>query len=516
MNIIPNPQKFENISGSFEILDNSKIFCDEAFVSQAERFRTLVNESCGFLLQFTNVIEEAQIIFSCDSESEQEAYVIMIAQGVATVTCSSVVGCFYAVETLRQIFNLNVKQEQISCANCYVKDSPRFAYRGLLVDVCRHFFDVDTLKQIVELMSEVKLNKLHLHLTDDQGFRLQIDKYPFLHQISSQRGGSEVVKDGKRYVDDVQHGGYYTKQEIRDLVAYAAERNVEIIPEIDLPGHFVAALAAYPEYSCTHQVSEVRKTWGISKDILCAGNEQSYEFVKDVLDEVVELFPSEYVHLGGDEVPKDRWCNCKLCRERMAELKINDYDELQTYMVEVFRKYLEEKGKKVICWNDGITRDANSEIISQVWKPLKKRGAPRQTRQGRKVIVSPFFYTYFGFPYAMTPLNKTLALNPYKGIKQTDRSNVMGIEGAIWTEYIDSVDKLFFHLLPRLDALAELAWANNKVGFYKRLKPRLERYEQLGVTYNRKATRAPVRRLATTRKFFRRSSDVEFSKNSKN
>ena len=516
MNIIPNPQNFENISGSFVITDDSKIFCNAEFASQAERFRDLVNESCGFLLQFTEVIEEAQIIFSHAEEGEPESYVLMIAQGVATVTSSSPVGCFYAVETLRQILHLNEKQEQPTCANCYVKDSPKFAWRGLLVDVARHFFDVDTLKQIIDLMSQVKLNKLHLHLTDDQGFRLQIDKYPLLNDVSSVRGGSEVVKDGKRYVDDTPHSGYYTKDQIREIVAYASERNVDVIPEIDLPGHFVAALAAYPELSCARQVLEVRKTWGISKDILCAGNEQSYAFVKDVLDEVAELFPSEYVHLGGDEAPKDRWCNCKLCREKMAELKINDYDELQTYMIEIFRQYLEEKGKKVICWNDGLTSSANGEIVSQVWKSYKGSNAATHTKQGRKVIVSPFFYTYFGFPYAMTPLGKTLRLNPFKGVKPANRANVLGIEGAVWTEYIDSADKLFFHLLPRLDALAELAWSSNKTGFYKRLKPRLDYYGQAGISFNRKATKYPALRIATTRKFFRRSSDVEFNKNSKN
>ena len=515
MNILPNPQNFENISGSFTISEDSAIFASSEFTSQAERFAKLVADSCGLTLKLTNVIEEATIIFAHGDEEEAESYVIMIAQGVATVTCSSVVGCFYAVETLRQLFNLNVKQDVITCANCYVKDSPRFAHRGLLVDVARHFFELDTLKQIVELMSQVKLNKLHLHLTDDQGFRLQIDKYPLLCELGSVRAGSEVVANGKRYVDDTPHGGYYTKQQIADLVEFASLRNVEIIPEIDLPGHFVAALAAYPEYSCTHQVAEVRKSWGISKDILCAGNDASYDFVKDILDEVVELFPSKYVHLGGDEAPKDRWCNCKLCREKMAELHLDDYDELQTYMVEVFRQYLESKGKQVICWNDGLTRSANSDIVSQVWKPLKRRSAAHQTKRGRKVIISPFFYTYFGFPYAMTPLAKTLRLNVFKGVAKAARANVLGVEGALWTEYIDSNDKLFFHLLPRLDALAEIAWSTNKKGFYKRLRPRLDYYEQLGVAYNGNATKRPAHRLSTTRKFFRRSSSVEFDKNCK-
>ena len=513
MKILPNPQKSENISGTFFIDGQSKVFCDGAFGKQVARFVELVKSSCGFSLQNTSVIEEAQIIFNRIEECPEEGYVVMISQGVATVSASTEIGCFYAVETLRQIFNLDVKQESITCANCYVEDAPKFAYRGLLIDVCRHFFDLDTLKLVVDLMSQVKLNKLHLHLSDDQGFRLQIDKYPQLVTVGSNRQGTELVKDGKRFVDETPYGGYLTKDDVRELVKFVAERNIEVIPEIDVPGHFVAALAAYPEYSCTGTVNEVRKTWGISKDILCAGNDASYTFVCDILDEVCELFPSKYVHLGGDEVPKDRWCNCRLCRERMTELKLNDYDELQTHMVEEFRKHLEAKGKTVICWNDGITKSANTEIISQVWQPFKQRKAANQTKTGRKVIISPYFNTYFDLPYALTPLSKTLKLKPFKGVPYRVRDNVLGVEGAVWTEYIDSVDRLFFQLLPRLDALAECAWGSRRKGFYKRLSKRLNLYENLGLNYNATATKRRLfGRLATVKHFFRKDSEVEINK----
>ena len=513
MKILPNPQKLENISGSFFIDGASKVYSDGAFDAQATRFVELVEYSCGFRLENTSVIEEAQIIFNRVEQCADEGYIVMISQGVATVSAATDVGCFYAVETLRQIFNLDVKQESITCANCYVEDAPKFAYRGLLVDICRHFFDLGTLKQIVELMSQVKLNKLHLHLSDDQGFRLQIDKYPLLNSVGSVRSGSEVVKGGKRFVDETPYGGYLTKDDVRELVKYASEHNIEVIPEIDVPGHFVAALAAYPELSCTGSVSEVRKSWGISKDILCAGNDASYTFICDILDEVCELFPSKYVHLGGDEVPKDRWCNCRSCRERMSELRLNDFDELQTYMVEQFRKHLEAHNKTVICWNDGVTNDTSDEIISQVWQPFKQRSAAKKTKFGRKVIISPYFHTYFGLPYALTSLNKTLKLNPYKGVKLSARANVLGIEGTLWTEYVDSVDKLFFHLLPRLDALAECAWGHRKAGFNKRVQQRLNYYQSLGLCCNVRATKRKLfGRLTTVQNFFKRDSDVEFNK----
>ncbi|MCH5159539.1 MAG: beta-N-acetylhexosaminidase [Clostridiales bacterium] len=513
MKILPNPQKSENISGAFLVDEHSKVYTDGSFDKQVERFVTLVQESAGFRLEFTDVIEEAQIIFNHTEECPQEGYVVSISQSVATVSASTKIGCFYAVETLRQIFALDTSQTNIMCANCYIKDAPKFAYRGLLVDIARHFFDLDTLKQIVELMSQVKLNKLHVHLSDDQGFRLQIDKYPQLVTVGSNRQGTETVKDGKRYVDETPYGGYLTKDDVRELVKFAAEHNVDVIPEIDVPGHFVAALASYPEYSCTGAVNEVRKTWGISKDILCAGNDRSYDFIRDILDEVCELFPSEYVHLGGDEVPKDRWCNCRLCRERMSELKLNDYDELQTYMVEQFRIHLEAKGKTVICWNDGITKDASTEIVSQIWQPFKQRSAASHTKTGRKVIISPYFNAYFGLPYAMTPLNKTLKLNPFKGVPRSKRNNVLGVEGTLWTEYVDSVDKLFFHLLPRLDALSECAWGYHKGGFNKRLVRRQNLYDNLNLTFNVNATKRKLfGRLATTKHFFRKDSDVEYNK----
>lgn len=484
MKILPQPQKSENISGSFCIRSDCRIFCESLFKTQAERLVNMVYESSGIVLQFTDVIEEAQILFVRDEQYDSEAYTLMISEGVATVTCATNAGCFYAMETLRQILHLDSMQEEISCANCYVEDNPKFNHRGLMLDISRHFFNVDTLKQIVELMSQVKLNKLHLHLSDDQGFRIQIDKYPLLNEISSNRGGSEVVKDGQSYVDDVPHGGFLSKKDVCALVEYASARNVEIIPEIDIPGHLVAALAAYPEFSCTGQVSEVRKSWGVSKVILCAGNDGSYQFIKDILDEICELFPSEHIHLGGDKAPKDRWCNCKLCRERMAELKLDDFDELQTYMIETFRRHLEEKGKKVICWNDGLTRSADSEIVAQVWTS-KKRSTKKQIRHGRKIIVSTRTRANFNPDYKRTPLNKTLRLNPFRGVKRSARGSVLGVEGTLFTEYIDTKDRLYFQLLPRLDALAEVAWGNGKKQFYKCLNQRLALYDKLQLNYNK-------------------------------
>lgn len=512
MKILPNPFKSENISGTFGVDGNTKIYCDSRFEAQARRFAQLVRDCCGFELQFTDVIPDASVIFNCDESFSDERYVIMISQGVATVTCATQAGCFYAVETLRQVFRLDTPQQTLECANCYVDDMPRFAYRGLMIDLSKHFFGLDVLKQVVDVMSQVKLNKLHLRLSDDQGFRVQIDKYPLLTTVGSVRHGTEVVRNGKRYVDDCDYGGFLTKQQVAELVSYASERNVDIVPELEIPGHFAAALAAYPQFSCTGQVTEVRKSWDESKDILCAGNSASYSFISDILDELCDMFPSSIFHLGGSDVPKDRWSNCKLCRERMSELKLGNVDELQNYLLEYFRAYLAGKGRTAVCWDDGIRRGTSEGIVSQVWRPLSIKRCKKAVRRGRKVILSPYFYMYFGLPYALTPLGKTLRFNPLRGLRRSLQDSVLGVEGTVRTEYIADSDKLFFYLLPRLDALAECAWGYRKNNFAKRLKKRFALYDKMGLTYNSKATARQGRRLSTVKKFYKRDCDVEYNK----
>ena len=515
MNIIPKPQKFEKLGGEFSVNSETKVFADQQFAPQAQYFVGLVRECSGLELSFTNDIEEAQVIVSFTAGVAAEGYVLMISNGVLTVSAEQVSGCFYAVETLRQIFALDTAHETLTCNNCYVEDAPKFAYRGLSVDICRHFFPIDTLKQIVDLMSRVKLNKLHLHLSDDQGFRIEIEKYPLLNTVSATRSGSEVLSDGKRFVDDVEVSGYLTKAEAKALVAYAAERQVQIVPEIDVPGHALAILAAYPELGCEGASYEVRKKWGISKDILCAGNDDTYQFIKDVLDEICDVFPDELVHLGGDEAPKDRWCNCKKCREKLSELKLSDFEQLQTYMVEQLRTHLEAKGRRVICWNDGLYKDASPQIISQVWKPFTRRQGIKAANDGRQTIMSPLFNMYFDYPYAMTPLRKTFAFNATRGVKPGQRQNVLGVEGAMWTEYVASEQKLYFNLLPRMLALAECAWGNNNGDFTKRASGYVGLYDKLGLTYYKKATQKSHKNLLVVKKFFKKNPNVELDKQTK-
>ncbi len=514
MRILPRPQKAERLAGQFVIDEQTKVFCHHDFLDIAKQFIAQVHSCNGLELALSDTLEDSQIHFVLEESCPTEGYQINISTSCLTVSASAKQGCFYATQSLCQIFDLTIPHEVISSINYYVEDYPKFAYRGLHLDVCRHFFGVETVKQIIDLMSQVKLNKLHLHLTDDQGFRVQIDKYPKLTQVGSVRAGSEVVRGGERFVEEVAHSGYFTKEEVKQIVHYAGERFIDVIPELDVPGHMVAALSAYPEYSCTGKISEVRKNWGISKDILCAGNEDSYQFICDILDEICQMFPSEYVHLGGDEAPKERWCNCPKCVEKMAELKFDDFAQLQNYMLEFFATYLTQAGKKVICWNDGIHQQTSLDIVSQVWKPLTYKQGVKQANQGRQTIMSPFFNMYFDYPYGMTPLKKTLRFNPWKGIKKQNRQNVLGVEGAVWTEYIADTDKLFFNLLPRLDALANCGWSGITKHFATALQGRFAQYEKLGLTYNHRALKQG-RSLCTIKKFFKVDADVELIQHKK-
>ncbi len=515
MYIVPHPHKTVKLGGEFTLDNQTKVFSEDAFLDEAQRFVSIVENCCGFKLQFAQDISCAQVIFTYTDKCKDEEYFLMISEGLATLSAADKRGCFYGVETLRQLLNLDAEQSEHKCDNCYIQDAPKYEYRGLSVDICRHFFPLDTLKQIVELMSRVKLNKLHLHLSDDQGFRIQIDKYPLLNSVGSTRTGSEVLENGVRSVDEKEVSGYLTKADAKELVEFAAKHNVEIVPELDVPGHAIAMLAAYPQFCCEGEKQEVRKKWGVSKDILCAGNDETYVFVKDILEEICQLFPSKYIHLGGDEAPKDRWCNCKKCREKLSELKLDNFEQLQTYMIEQFRAFLETKGKTVICWNDGVQKGASDKIVSQVWKPLTISAGVQQANKGRKIIMSPFFSMYFDYPYAMTTLRKTYKFNAAKGVKKRNLQNVLGVEGAIWTEYIATEEKLFFNLLPRMLALAECAWGSKTKDFAKRVNEYVKLYDKLGLTYNETATQSRCRNLHRIKQFFKYNPNIELDKQNK-
>lgn len=515
MFITPKPLETELLTGQFVLDENCTVFCTDNLLKSVEFFVDCIRKNTGITLNFVDKLDDAVIYFTAPGTDDmaEDEYIIACADGKLGVTVATEAGCFYAVQSLISMFDINNYDGGVpTCRHCFIKDRPKYGYRALHLDIARHFFGTETIKQIIDLMASFKLNVLHLHLSDDQGFRVQIDRYPLINSISSYRNGTEL-RAGTIHTDSERYGGYLTKAEVAELVNYAGERHIDIVPELDLPGHIVALLAAYPQYSCVGEGIEVRKKWGISKDLLCAGNDDVYPFICNILDELTEMFPSAYFHLGGDETPKDRWCNCKKCRAKLSELHLDSFAELQTYMFNYFAEYLRGKGKTVLGWNDGFTANTHPDTVCHYWMQKTERQTIKAINNGRKAVMSPFFRMYFDYPYAMTPLKKTYGYKPDKGVKKHAEGNILGVEGTVWTEHIRNTDKLFFNLLPRLAALSECAWGTNKhYGDFKNRVKSLEKvWDGQSLNYNARATanQSVFRRLKTVSLFFKKDADVE-------
>ena len=406
-----------------------------------------------------------------------------------------------------------------------IEDAPEKSWRGLLIDVCRHFFSMQTVKTLVDLMAYHKYNRLHLHLTEDQGFRFESERFPLLNSVGSYRKSTFVKHAEFKGEDGVLHGGFYTKAELRELVRYAKARGIEIVPEIDMPGHALSMIAAYPELACVNEPVEVATRFGVtdfSNKLFCAGREETLPFLFSLLDEVMELFPYSYLHIGGDEALKSEWKRCARCQRAMREQGLKNERELQGYFLNRVIAYLEEHGRKAIVWNDGLCDTLSKSAIVQYWTPLSHNG-PAQMAQyvsaGGKAILSPVTRVYYDYPYAATPLKKTYAYRPtLRGIKKKQEENILGVEAAIWTEWIDTEEKLFFQTLPRLAATAETAWTHRANlsydGFLQRLQTHYVLYDRLGLTYAKEKERPENiwRRIWGTWTFFARETHAELLK----
>lgn len=374
-----------------------------------------------------------------------------------------------------------------------VTDAPRFGYRGFMIDCARHFFTVEELLKRIEVASKFKLNVFHWHLTDDQGWRAEIKRYPRLTEIGSYRpstrGDSKPVK------------GFYTREDMRLVVEYAAERHINVLPEVDLPGHMSAAVASYPQLGCTGAEITVKDSFGIHEDVLCAGSDFTYEFIDNVLGELAEIFPFEYFHIGGDEALRLRWLDCEKCQEKMELNGLSDEDELQGFVMNAALKRLKELGKTGIVWNDGMSLNVSSDAAMQYWKDdassLKK--AVERINSGTKTVISPFFAYYLEYPYGMTSLKKCFSRDPVP--KGADEENILGVECALWTEYVETADKLDYRLFPRLAAVAERGWSEwhtDYRSFKTRLGAAYNIFDKYGVKYAtiRKADPAPIGKIA--------------------
>ena len=355
-----------------------------------------------------------------------------------------------------------------------IDDSPRFAYRGLELDCSRHFFSIEEVKKLLNLMADYKLNRFHWHLTDDHGWRVEIKKYPRLTEIGAWRNGTMVDWD-INHNDGIRYGGFYTQEQLRDVVRYARSKGIEIIPEIDLPAHLVSALAAYRELGCTGGPYDVYTVWDIAKDVLCVGKESSFEFLDDVFNEICDIFPGEYIHIGGDECPKDRWRECPDCQAKIRELGLKDSADwtaehyLQNYVTTRVQKMLADKGRKVIGWDEILDGELAPGATVMSWRGVE--GGIRAAENGFDAIMTPVGYCYLDYcqgsdpmrePVGIghyLPLEKCYSYEPLDGIPQDKRHHILGVQANLWTEFIKTPEHLEYMLLPRLLAISEVQWS---------------------------------------------------------
>ena len=454
------------------------------------------------------------ISFRLNPNLAAEQYTIDVTAEGAVVEASALNGFVYAIETLKQMLPPAIYGDKAVKADwvlpfASILDQPRFDYRGMHLDASRHFWTVEETKRYIDVMTVYKLNRLHWHLTDDQGWRAEIKAYPRLTEISAWRNGTVVKKDWGSN-DGIRYGGFYTQEEMKDVVAYAAERGITVIPEIDLPGHMVAVLAAYPELGCTGGPYEVWTRWGVAKDILCAGNEQVFTFLENVFDELVEIFPSEYIHIGGDECfggdaepnRPDPWDVCPKCAARMKTLGIKKGPQakhyLQNYVTARVQNYLNDHGRKIIGWDEILQGDLAKGATVMSWRGVQ--GGIEAASKGFDAIMTPNGFCYFDYyqtqerdkePFGIggdLPLEKVYSYEPFDGIAAGAEKHILGVQANLWTEYIATPEHLEYMLLPRMCALSEVQWCAADKKDYARFDASLDHsfaiLDAMGINYS--------------------------------
>lgn len=499
--IIPEPVKLEIETGYFILKEDTVIQVDPILERVGQYLKNLISPSAGYKNQITELVPEKYkqnaIILAIKKDLEglgREGYVLKVCPNYVLISALNPTGIFYGIQSFRQLLPVDIENEFLIeksiewIAPCVkIEDFPRFPWRGFMLDEGRHFLGKEVVKRMIDLMALHKLNIFHWHLTEDQGWRVEIKKYPRLTEIGSKRKETQIGGYSSKKTDTKPHNGYYTQEDIKEVVSYAGERFIKIIPEINIPGHSMAALAAYPKLSCIGGPFEVQTTFGIKKDVFCPGKDEVFNFLQDILDEIMEIFPSKIIHTGGDEVPKERWKNCPNCQVRMKTEGIASENSLQIYFTNRIASYLSAKGRIMIGWNDILDDILVKEAISQHWLRRDKT-VLRHLRRGRKFVISKFFHTYLDYDYHLTPLKKTYCFEPIpKDLEEEFHENILGIEAPLWTEWISDVKRLDWQTFPRLTAIAEIGWTSKKNKNYKSFERRLhyffKRLDRLGVQY---------------------------------
>ena len=509
--VIPMPQSItlSNSDNQFVLHSGTLISYtsgNEDMARNAQFLQTYLTDQLGYTLRVEPGVASEGIVLKLVEGQASEGYTITVDADRVLVEATSPAGIFYGIQTIRKAVPVEMGAV-VGFPAGVITDAPRFAYRGAHLDVCRHFFSVDSVKTYIDMLVLHNMNKFHWHLTEDQGWRMEIKQFPKLTEIGSVRNGTMIRKDWNSN-DSIQYGGFYTQDECREIVKYAADRYITVIPEIDMPGHMVAAVTAYPELGCTGGPYEVRTIWGVSEELLCAGNEKVYDFVDKVLDEVMDVFPSKDIHIGGDECPKTEWEKCPKCQSKIKALGLKKDDrftaeqKLQAYFTKHVDEYLTKHGRNAIGWDEILEGGVSENATVMSWRG--ESGGIEAARLKHRVIMTPNTYCYFDYYQSKDRDNEPFAIGGFLPIKHVydyeplpanltpeEQSYIWGVQCNVWTEYIPTFSHVQYMMLPRGAALSEVQWSLPEAKDYEKFKnerlPRLIKiYELYGYNYSRR------------------------------
>lgn len=517
--IIPKPKEmsFSNPGGNFTLNSGTAVIIRSTqYQSSVDYLNNYIQKNFGFKLKQARQAPKGKGVVEIRIKNTKSdiagAYILDINKNGIQISGDSPASIFYAVQSLIQLFP-TIKDASIILPYLHIADEPRFAYRGMHLDVSRHFFSVAFVKNYIDYLALHKMNYFHWHLTDDQGWRIEIKKYPKLTQIGGFRNGTITGHFPGNGNDGKAYGGFYTQEEIRDVVAYAAKRYITVIPEIEMPGHASAALAAYPEYSCfpdentelpkgtiwsgSQTGKQVQQTWGVFNDVFNP-SEETFGFLQDVIDEVIQLFPAKYIHIGGDESPKDNWKRSEFCQQLIKEHHLKDEHGLQSYFVQRMEKYINSKGRKIIGWDEILEGGLAPNATVMSWRG--EQGGVEAAKLKHNVIMTPGEYVYFDHSQnkpedsltigGYTTIQKVYAYEPVpKELNAEEGRFILGAQANLWTEYIANEDKVQYQIFPRMAALSEVLWSQKSnrdwADFESRLERQFARYEFWGLNYSK-------------------------------
>ncbi len=509
--LLPKPEKIVMGSSGDPFLispQTAVVVADKSLQSSADFLNSYLLDRYGLkqaIIKKGKQLNSIQLRLGNTGSTVSGAYQLEVSGKSITITGTDAPGVFYGIQTLIQLLPTDTAA-LLTIAPIQVQDAPRFQYRGMMLDVSRHFFPADFIKKYIDLLALHKMNRLHWHLTDDHGWRIEIKKYPQLTAVGAWRNGTVIGNYPGQGNTNQRYGGFYTQAEVKDIIQYAAQRHITIVPEIEMPGHASAAIAAFPFLSCfpdqptfinkfPSELSkqkggkQVQETWGVHTDVYCAGNDTVFNMMQDILTEVINLFPSEYIHIGADECPKDNWKKCPRCQQRIKDLKLKDEHELQSYFVQRIEKFINSKGRVLIGWDEILEGGLAPNAVVMSWRG--EAGGIEAAKQRHDVIMTPNNYVYFDY-FQGKPALEPMAIGGYLTLQKVysyepipaslsaeEAKHIKGVQANVWTEYISTTDKVEYMTLPRMAAIADIAWTTHPKDwndFTQRLETQYDRY----------------------------------------